>query len=319
MTNASPTRALLIMGPTAGGKTALALELAARLDAVIINADSMQVYRDLRVITARPSPDEEAQAPHRLFGFVDAAERYSVGRWRDAARTAIADARAAGKIPILVGGTGLYFKALTEGLAPAPAADSATRARLMAEWREEGGAALHERLQALDPEAAARIRPTDSVRLLRALEVAESGAKLSELQRQNDAPIENWAGLALVPDRKALYSKIDARFGQMLTDGALEEVRALAARGLDPLLPAMKAHGVPWLIQHLEGGLSLAAAADLARRDTRRYAKRQFTWIAHQMGAWPKVVATDGQERLKIVMDYLNGAPMGSNFPQSTG
>lgn len=301
------TRALLIMGPTASGKSALAVAMAERLGGEVVNADSMQVYRDLRVLTARPDAEEEARVPHHLFGFVDAAERYSTGRWLEAAHAVIANIRTRGKTPILVGGTGLYFKALTEGLAPAPAGDAETRARLAEDFNTLGGEVLLARLKTLDPEAAARIRPNDAVRLLRALEVAESGVRLSDLQKQNSAPLEDWRGLALAPEREGLYAAINARFGMMLARGALDEARALAARGLDPMLPAMKAHGVPWLAAHFRSEISLDRAADLGRRDTRRYAKRQFTWLAHQIPAWPKIAEPGLNERVLAATSVMLG------------
>lgn len=298
-------RALLIMGPTASGKSALALALAARVDGEIVNADSMQVYRDLRVLTARPTPEEEAQAPHHLYGHVDAAERYSTGRWLTDALAAIAAIQARGRTPILVGGTGLYFKALTEGLAPAPPGSAETRTRLMAELAEEGAPALHARLAGLDAAAAARIKPADAPRILRALEVAESGQTLSELHRETKPALTDWAGVVLTPERAALYGAIEARFDGMLAAGALEEVRALAARGLDPLLPAMKAHGAPALMAHLRGEMSLEAAAEIGKRDTRRYAKRQFTWIAHQTPTWPRIADAGLAPRLDKVFAIL--------------
>ncbi len=300
-------RALLILGPTASGKSALALALAEKLGGEIVNADSMQVYRDLRVLTARPTPEEEARAPHHLYGYVDAAERFSTGRWLADALAAIADIRARGKTPIVVGGTGLYFKALTQGLAPASPADEETRARLMAELKEQGAPALHARLETLDPDAAARIQPADAPRILRALEVAESGVTLSELHAQTESSFTDWVGVALTPPREPLYASIEARFEMMLANGALDEARALAARGLDPLLPAMKAHGMPWLAAHFRGEMSLAAAADLGKRDTRRYAKRQFTWIAHQTSDWPRIAETQLEARVSTALRALSG------------
>jgi tRNA dimethylallyltransferase len=289
------------MGPTASGKSALALALADRLDGEIVNADSMQVYRDLRILTARPTPEEEARTPHHLYGHVDAAERFSVGRWLADVLPAIAAIRARGRAPILVGGTGLYFKALTEGLADIPAADPETRARLGAEVQREGAASLHERLARVDAASAARISPQDKPRILRALEVWETaGASIVDLQAQTHPALarSEWVGLVLTPDRASLYAAINARFDAMLSAGALDEVRALAARRLDPSLPAMKAHGAPALMAHLRGEITLAEAAEIGKRDTRRYAKRQFTWIAHQMADWPRVGARSMQERI---------------------
>ncbi|MES1200737.1 MAG: tRNA (adenosine(37)-N6)-dimethylallyltransferase MiaA [Pseudomonadota bacterium] len=296
------------MGPTASGKSALALALAELTGGEVVNADSMQVYRDLRILTARPTPQEEARAPHHLYGHVDAAERYSAGRWQRDAAAKIAEIQARGKTPIVVGGTGLYFKALTEGLAPVPAGSDETRARLAAEIDSEGLEVLHERLALLDPEAAARINVDDEPRILRALEVAESGARLSELQREAKPVLSEWRGFLLWPDRAGLYATIDARFSAMLEAGALEEVRAFAERGLDPMLPAMKAHGAPALMAHLRGEMSRADAAEIAQRDTRRYAKRQFTWMANQMQDWIRIEAPALDERLALLLRQVEPA-----------
>lgn len=299
---------ILIAGPTASGKSALAMAIAEHVGGVIINADSMQVYRDLRVLTARPAPEEEAQAPHHLYGHVDAAESYSTGRWLTDALAAIAEIRARNKMPILVGGTGLYFKALTEGLADIPAADQELRAELRQRAGKEGAPALHAELAQRDPQAAARIEPNDAARILRALEVLETtGESISTLQANTKPALarDEWAGLALTPDREALYAAINARFDAMLAHGALNEVRAFAARQLDPTLPAMKAHGAPALMAHLHGEISLAAAAEIGQRDTRRYAKRQFTWIANQMPDWPRIAATGLSEREALALDAL--------------
>ncbi|MBL8544398.1 MAG: tRNA (adenosine(37)-N6)-dimethylallyltransferase MiaA [Hyphomonadaceae bacterium] len=304
--------ALLIMGPTASGKSALALALAERLGGEIVNADSMQVYRDFRILTARPTPEEEARAPHHLYGHVDAAELYSTGRWLSDALSALAAIRSRGGLPILVGGTGLYFKALTEGLADIPAAAPDLRAALRARAEREGAPALHAELARRDAATAARLEPNDAPRILRALEVLETtGASISALQARTKpalAPGE-WRCLALTPPREPLYAAIDARFDAMLHAGALEEVRAFAARKLDPSLPAMKAHGAPALMAHLRGELSLAEAADIGKRDTRRYAKRQFTWIAGQMPNWPRVTETDLESRVSAALALLNQAP----------
>ena len=281
-------RAALIAGPTASGKSALALDLARRFGGVVINADSMQVYRDLAIITARPSPEEAAAAPHRLYGTVDAAETFSVGRWIDAARAAIAEADAAGALPILVGGTGLYFKALTEGLSAIPPVPPDIRARIRDEAEGVPPADLHARLAAMDPLTASRLRPSDPQRILRALEVfAATGRPLVHWQQagREGAVLgdHEHRGVFLTVDRAALRATIDRRFETMMAGGALAEVEALAARGLDPALPAMRAHGVPGLIAHLKGEASLEDAVARGQRDTRAYAKRQETWFRHQM------------------------------------
>jgi tRNA dimethylallyltransferase len=304
------TRALLIMGPTASGKSALALALAERLGGEIVNADSMQVYRDFRVLTARPSVKEEARAPHHLYGHVDAGELYSTGRWLADALAAIETIQARGSTPILVGGTGLYYKALTEGLADIPAADPDLRAALRERVEREGAPALHAELAVRDALTASRLEPNDAPRILRALEVLETaGESITTLQANTKPalPRDAWAGLALTPDRDALYASIDQRFEAMLAAGALDEVRAFAARKLDPALPAMKAHGAPALMAHLRRQMSLAEAGEIAKRDTRRYAKRQFTWIAGQMPDWPRVVEVDLENRVRVALDRLAG------------
>src|SRR4051812_17360189 len=280
--------AMLIAGPTASGKSALALALAERLGGTIINADSMQVYRDLRVITARPTPDEEARAPHRLYGHLDAAENYSVGRWLADVAPVLDQVRAAGRVPILVGGTGLYFKALTQGLSAVPPTPLEIREAVRARMEAEGPAALHADLLRRDP--ASEVRTSDRTRIARALEVREAtGRPLSDWHREGLPPIidaSQAVKVFLAPERDALRNNIDARFDAMLSAGALDEVRALAARKLAALLPAMKAHGVPWLIRHLAGRATLEEAAEGAKNDTRRYTKRQFTWARHQLPDW---------------------------------
>jgi tRNA dimethylallyltransferase len=283
---------VLIAGPTASGKSALAVALAERLGGVVINTDSMQVYRDLFIITARPGAADLARAPHRLYGHIDAAENYSVGRFVEDAGIALAEARAERRVAIFVGGSGLYFKALTRGLAAIPPVPAEIRAGIRARLESDGAAVLHDELARRDPVSAARLKPADRVRIARALEVFEAtGRTISDWHRDGLPPLLGGARIAkvfLTPDRAALYRRIDARFDAMLAAGALDEVRALHARRLDPLLPAMKAHGVPWLIRHLAGEMALADAAEGGKRDTRHYAKRQFTWFRHQLGDWPR-------------------------------
>jgi tRNA dimethylallyltransferase len=294
--------AVLIAGPTASGKSALALAVAERLGGVVINADSMQVYRDLAVITARPGTSETARVPHLLYGHVDAAENYSAGRFVEDAATALEQARAQGRIAVFTGGTGLYFKALTAGLAAIPPVPPQVREAVRARLTASGPAALHQELARRDPVAAAGLRPADRTRIARALEVvAATGRSITDWRRDGSPPLldpTRVAKIFLAPDRAALYRRIDARFDAMLSSGALEEVRLLAARRLDPLLPAMKAHGVPWLIRHLAGHLSLAAAAEEAKKDTRHYAKRQFTWFRHQLGDWPQAAPAAAYDAL---------------------
>jgi tRNA dimethylallyltransferase len=280
--------AILIAGPTASGKSALALELAERLGGVIVNADSMQVYRELRVLTARPTPDEEARAPHRLYGFVSARERFSVGRWLRAVEAELEAARKRRQVAIVVGGTGLYFKALTEGLAAVPDVPAEAMENWRAEAERVGAEVLHAVLAARDPRIAARIAPGDSQRIVRALGVLDStGRSLLDFHGKAAAPPlvdpAAYEAVFLDPDRAWLHARIDARFAAMLDEGGLEEARALMEMGLDPSLPAMRAHGVAHLIAHLQGRTDLDAAAARASGDTRRYAKRQKTWFRHQM------------------------------------
>jgi tRNA dimethylallyltransferase len=278
---------ILIAGPTASGKSALALALAEQYGGTIINADSMQVYRDLRIITARPTAAEEERAPHRLYGHVDAAENFSVGRWCWEAAAALAAVRREASHAIIVGGTGLYFSALTRGLAAVPPIPATVRAEVRERLARDGTPALHAELSRRDPAAAARLTPGDRARVTRALEVVlATGRPLKDWQ-EDEAPaildISRAAKIFLMPDREELLRRIDARFDAMIAAGALEEVRALAARRLDPELPAMKAHGVPWLIRHLKGEMTLTQAAAEAKRDTRQYTKRQATWFRNQL------------------------------------
>ena len=296
-------RAVLIAGPTASGKSALALELAEQFGGVIVNADSMQVYRDLRIITARPTPEEEVRTTHRLYGFVDAAESYSVGRWCRDVEEALKEARSQGRVPILVGGTGLYFKALTTGLAAVPPIPADIRAEVRSRLQREGPPALHVELARLDPATAKRVTINDRSRISRALEVVlATGRPLSDWHIEGLPPLIDSKRVAKVfisCERKELVHRIERRFAAMLKSGALEEVRRLVARGLDPSLPAMKAHGVPWLIRHLDGEISLEEAVAGAVMDTRRYAKRQLTWFRNQMQDWPWEPAENAAAALK--------------------
>jgi tRNA dimethylallyltransferase len=288
-------RAVLIAGPTASGKSALALDLAERFGGVVINADSMQVYADLAIITARPTQQEMAQVPHRLYGTVDAAEPFSVGRWMEAAGRAISETMAAGQLPILVGGTGLYFKALLEGLSDIPTVPIEVRTRIRAEAEGQSPRDLHDWLSRIDPQTAAGLRPSDPQRIIRALEVmVATGKPLAAWQMGGRSPSlldpSQSPAVFLTVDRPLLRERIDRRFEVMMAEGALDEVRRLAERGLDPALPAMRAHGVPGLIAHLHGDCPLDEAVARGQRDTRAYAKRQETWFRHQM---PGFTATD--------------------------
>lgn len=303
-------RAVLIMGPTASGKSALALALAERLGGEIVNADAAQVYRDLRVLTARPGTEDEARVPHHLYGQVDGAERYSVGKWLTAAQGVITDIATRGRLAIVCGGTGLYFRALTEGLTTAPAADPALRAELLGRLRQDGPQSLYSELAQVDPDMAARLGPRDGPRILRALEVwRTSGVSLLSLHAAMSPALarEDWLGVTLWPERSRLYGAINRRFDAMAAAGGMEEVRALMTRGLDPDLPAMKAIGAPPLMAHLRGELSLQKAAEKARQDTRNYAKRQYTWIRGQMKDWRRVAAESPEERLEDLLAALRG------------
>jgi tRNA dimethylallyltransferase len=285
--SAGLNKAVLIAGPTASGKSALALDLARKTGGVIINADSMQVYRDLRIITARPTVEEEAVVPHRLYGHVDAAINFSAGAWVTDAAKALAEARTQGRLPIFVGGSGLYFRALTRGLSAVPPIAAEIRDSVRARLERDGVEALHAELARRDPISAARLKLRDRTRIARALEVIEAtGRALPDWHREGLPPLlppGEFSALFLAPEREALYARIDARFDEMLAGGAIQEVLALAARNLDPLLPAMKAHGVPVLIRHIRGEVTRQAAAEFGRTETRQYAKRQFTWFRHQL------------------------------------
>jgi tRNA dimethylallyltransferase len=275
--------ALIVAGPTCSGKSALAIRLAQRLGGVVINADSMQVYRELRIVTARPTEAEEAATPHALYGVRPAAEAGSVAWWRDAALEAMARAHDAGRLPILCGGTGLYFLSLTQGIADIPPPGDPARDEARALLAELGPARLHARLAALDPESAARIDPADSQRIARALEVVlGTGRGLAAWQAQASPPAPwRFTAILLDPPREALRDAIATRFAAMLAAGALEEVRSLLALGLDPALPAMHAHGVPELGLHLRGAITLEEAARRATLATGQYTKRQATWFRH--------------------------------------
>ena len=282
----------LIAGPTASGKSALALEMADRIGAVIVNADSQQLYADLQVLSARPSAAEEARAEHRLYGVADAAEAWSAGRWSRAVMPVLDEMATAGRPVLLVGGTGLYFTALTRGLADIPDVPLEAREAAGALYDAIGEAAFRARLEAVDPAAAARIEAGDRQRLTRAWAVAEhTGRALSDWTAETTPLLApgSWTGLVVGPDRATLYARCDARVARMVEDGALDEVRALVARGLDPALPAMKAVGVREFAAHLRGETPLAAAIEATRQATRNYAKRQLTWFRNQTPEWRRV------------------------------
>jgi tRNA dimethylallyltransferase len=313
-------RALIVAGPTASGKSALALALAERIGGVVINADSMQVYAELRVVTARPTAAEEALVPHRLYGVRPAAEAGSAAWWREAALAEMAAARRAGKMPILCGGTGLYFSTLTDGIAEIPECGEAARAEARKLRGELGPAGLHAALANVDQATAARLRPGDSQRVARAWEVWRgTGRGLAAWQAAGGAAAPwRFSAILLNPPREALRGAIAGRFAAMLAQGALDEVRALLALGLDPALPAMRAHGVPELSAHLRGDITLAEATRRAELVTGQYTQRQATWFRHRKLADADRTHTihariAGQEQFSAsqmadLMNFLNSA-----------
>ena len=280
-------QAVLIAGPTASGKSARAIALAREWNGAVINADSMQVYQDLPILSACPTPHERGDAPHLLFGHIGAERNYSVGQWIADAQIALEEARLLRRLPIFVGGTGMYFKALLQGLSAIPAVPAEVRDRIRAEYAGVEPERLHARLHEIDPLTAAKLRPTDPQRLLRALEIfAATGAPLAAFQGAREKPLLDAATcrcLFIAPERAELAGRIDARFDKMMQSGALEEVQRLLARDLDPTLPAMRAVGVPGLIAHLRGETSLEAAIERGKRDSRHYSKRQFTFARTQL------------------------------------
>ncbi|MGE3245753.1 MAG: tRNA (adenosine(37)-N6)-dimethylallyltransferase MiaA [Beijerinckiaceae bacterium] len=297
--------AVLIAGPTASGKTTLAVSIAKRIGGSVINADSMQVYADLDILSARPDADERQGVEHLLFAHVDARVNYSAGKWLADAAVAMESVRASGRVPVVAGGTGLYFKALLHGLSQIPAVPEAVRASVRQRLADMAPEAMHAAATAADPEAAARIGPGDRQRLERVLEVFEAtGKALSSFQGNRSAALlraEDCACIFLSPGRDLLRERIDRRFDAMIERGAIEEVRRLMDRGLDPALPAMRAHGVPGLIDYLQGRSTLEEAVERGKSDTRRYAKRQFTWFRHQLPEFewfaPETAETDALQR----------------------
>jgi tRNA dimethylallyltransferase len=303
-------RAILIAGPTASGKSGLAAGLAERLGGTVINADSMQVYRELRILTARPTAEDEARVPHALYGFVSGAEAYSAGRYAVDVARAIGQARAAGRVPIVVGGTGLYFKVLLEGLSPVPPADPQVRDFWRAQARARPASELHAVLAARDPETAARLMPTDPQRIVRALEVLEStGRSLAEWQRAPGHPVlseRETVRLMVMPERSALDAGIEARFDAMMAAGALEEVRTLLAFGYSSELPLMRALGVAPLARHLGGAVALSDAIATAKSETRKYAKRQRTWLKRNMSSWNAINTQQMERMIEIGLSFID-------------
>jgi len=296
---------LLIAGPTASGKSALAIAAAQLMDGEIVNADSMQIYAGLPILTAAPSPDEQAKAPHHLFGVADAAETWSVGHWQRAAIEILGAIAARGRPAIVVGGTGLFFRALTHGLADIPPVPETQREISSLLYAAQGEPAFRDLLHELDPAAEARIEVGDRQRLIRAHGVAVATGRALTAWQTDTRPVlapGTWRGVVLEPPRQALYDRCDDRFGRMVASGGLDEAAAMAARGLNPALPALKALGYRELTAHLRGEMSLDAAIAAARMETRRYAKRQMTWFRNQTPDWDRIdalAANDQAEQLK--------------------
>jgi tRNA dimethylallyltransferase len=288
----SPPPVILIGGATAGGKSRMALDLARASGGEIVNADSMQIYADLRVLTARPGALDEAEAPHHLFGVADGADVWSAGRWLRAARAVLTQIAGRGRTAIVVGGTGLYLRALTGGLADIPTVPAAVRTNTEARFEALGESGFRAELVKVDPAAATRIAPGDRQRLIRAMEVyATTGKALSEWRDEasSGTAVQAWRGFIVEPSREEIYRRCDARLAAMVENGALEEVARLMARGLPPSSPILKALGVTPLAAHLRGDLTLAEALARARTDTRRYAKRQLTWFRNQTPDWERI------------------------------
>lgn len=283
-------RAILIAGPTASGKSGAALAVAEKLGGTVINADSMQVYENLSVLTARPDEDDQARVPHQLYGFVPGCEPYNVGRWIDDVSHAIRDADVKGQIPIVAGGTGLYFKALLEGLSPIPDIPAGVRDHWRGRAQEQDAPDLHRELQERDPVMAAKLRTSDPQRIVRALEVIDAtGRSLAEWQKETGEgvlAVHDVLPIVIGPERSHLHAKINARFDLMIKQGAIDEVEQLLALSLEANLPIMRAHGVRQIAAYLRGEQSLQDAAIQTKAETRQYAKRQFTWLRRNMIAW---------------------------------
>ncbi|CAA2138953.1 tRNA (adenosine(37)-N6)-dimethylallyltransferase MiaA [Hyphomicrobium sp. ghe19] len=305
------SKPILIAGPTASGKSALAMAIAEHVGGEIINADSMQVYRELRVLSARPTEEEEARVPHALYGFVPAGEAYSAGRFVRDAAGAIAKARSEGRRPVIVGGTGLYFKALIEGLSPIPDIAADVRDYWRRAGEERGAGALHGELQRVDPAMARRLAPTDTQRIVRALEVIQStGRSLAEWQSLRGEPVIDEAEavrFAVSGDRAELHARADARFDRMMREGALDEALVLSLLRLDPDLPAMRAIGVRPLLRLVAGEISEDEARELAKAETRQYIKRQETWLKRNMITWTGVTTKETASSLRDIFAFIQG------------
>lgn len=311
---------VVIGGPTASGKSPLALALAETFGGEIINGDSMQVYDELRLLTARPGPDDERRVPHHLYGFMSVAQRCSVALWAERARRVATDCLARGSVPMIVGGTGLYLATFMRGLSPIPDVPASVRADVMARVDGLTAQALHDLARSVDPDLARRIPVGDTQRLIRLLEVHEAtGEPLSAWQQQ---PRQHaWAGpvlfFVLRPDRAVLYQACNDRFDAMMAAGALDEVAALAERGLAPDLPAMRALGVPPLMAHLRGELALDEAVQTAKTATRRYAKRQLTWFRHQADEAIGLEDLDAAARLACARAHMSGFLLTAKGPKA--
>ena len=301
-------RYIMICGPTAAGKSAAALALAEQSGGTVINADSMQVYSDLRVVTARPGSDDEARVPHRIYGIVDGSERASVASWLDLAAEAVDEARNAGSLPIIVGGTGMYLQAAREGIAPIPEVPAEIHQACLEELAARGGAAFRKELSKLDKKTASRMFEGDSQRLVRAMGVVQAtGRPISAWQSDphQGALAGEAIAISVMPPRADTYARIDRRFAQMMEEGAVEEVEALAERGLDPSLPVMKAIGVREILAMQAGEISRGRAIELASRDSRHYAKRQMTWIRNNYRAQISIDEKFSKRFLKEIFSIL--------------
>jgi tRNA dimethylallyltransferase len=299
---------IILSGPTASGKSALALVIARACNAVIINCDSKQLYAEIPIITAQPTAAEKAEVPHDLYGVISVAEDCSVGRWVEMAKIVIDKVHAAGKLPLLVGGTGMYVKALTEGIPEMPDIDEEIRRNARSCMLEMGSEAMYETLEKEDPVMAARLEKNDSQRITRAYEVLkQTGKSLDWWQKQPAKtvyPPENFLKFFLSPPREVVYANCNTRFEKMMEAGVMQEIAALDAMGLSPELPSMKAHGVPELLAYLHGEMSLEDAIDQAQKNTRHYIKRQFTWFRHQM---KDTVVLEGEGAAEMVMKKIGG------------
>jgi tRNA dimethylallyltransferase len=306
-----PAPVIIIAGPTASGKSALAVDIAETISGVVINADSMQIYQGLEILSAAPDATQRSRVPHVLYGALDPAVPCSAGDWRNMAIAEIDKALGKGRVPIVVGGTGLYLRTLVSGIARMPPVPREIRDRVRARLAAKGSEAMHVELASRDPEMAAILAPGDSQRIARALEIVEAtGRTLTDWQRgePDSGPRQrfDFFTLLLAPSRDILYPACDQRFLEMLDRGALDEVGRLAQRNLDPALPAMKALGVPDLLRHLSGEISREDACRLAQQATRRYVKRQMTWFRHQIIAGYTIETQYSKRHRSIILSKIS-------------